>query len=60
MREELIPIFHVRDASGTAEWYAGFTIEGEHRFAPSLPQVPSDEAAPFRLKRKIVMHHTHR
>ena len=39
MREELIPIFHVRDAKGTAQWYErlGFTIEGEHRFAPSLP-----------------------
>ena len=39
MREELIPIFHARDAKRTAEWYErlGFTIEGEHRFAPSLP-----------------------
>jgi hypothetical protein len=39
MREELIPIFHVRDAKKTAEWYErlGFTIEGEHRFASSLP-----------------------
>lgn len=39
MSEELIPIFHVKDAKRTAEWYErlGFTIESEHRFAPSLP-----------------------
>ena len=39
MVEEIVPIFHVRDARKTAEWYArlGFEIEGEHRFAPGLP-----------------------
>lgn len=39
MREELIPIFHVKDAKETAQWYErlGFEIEGEHRFAPTLP-----------------------
>lgn len=39
MSEELIPIFHVSDGLETAKWYArlGFEIEGEHRFAPSLP-----------------------
>ena len=38
-REELIPIFHVQDAKKAAEWYErlGFEVEGEHRFAPSLP-----------------------
>jgi catechol 2,3-dioxygenase-like lactoylglutathione lyase family enzyme len=39
MPEELIPIFHVKDAKKTALWYErlGFEIEGEHRFAPTLP-----------------------
>ncbi|MBT5707452.1 MAG: VOC family protein [Verrucomicrobia bacterium] len=39
MPEELIPIFHVKDGYEAAKWYArlGFEIEGEHRFAPSLP-----------------------
>ena len=39
MHEELAPIFHVKDAHETAKWYArlGFTIEGEHRFAPGMP-----------------------
>ncbi len=38
-REELIPIFHVADAKKTATWYGrlDFEIEGEHRFAPTLP-----------------------
>ena len=39
MSEELVPIFHVKDGRATAKWYArlGFTLEGEHRFAPELP-----------------------
>ena len=39
MPEELVPIFHVKDAQETAKWYArlGFVIEGEHRFAPGMP-----------------------
>lgn len=39
MPEELIPIFHVKDGYESAKWYArlGFEIEGEHRFAPTLP-----------------------
>ncbi len=39
MREELIPIFYVKDAKRSAKWYErlGFEIEGEHRFAPHLP-----------------------
>jgi catechol 2,3-dioxygenase-like lactoylglutathione lyase family enzyme len=39
MPEELVPIFYVKDGRKTAKWYArlGFTIEGEHRFAPRLP-----------------------
>jgi catechol 2,3-dioxygenase-like lactoylglutathione lyase family enzyme len=39
LKEELIPIFHVADAMRTAAWYArlDFEIEGEHRFAPTLP-----------------------
>ena len=39
MREELVPIFHVKDGYKTAEWYRrlGFEVEGEHRFAPELP-----------------------
>ena len=32
----------------------------DHMARLTLPQVPSEEAAPFWLKRKIVMHHTHR
>ena len=37
--EELVPIFHVKDAQETAKWYArlGFQIEDEHRFAPGMP-----------------------
>lgn len=39
MPEELVPILHVRDAYASAQWYArlGFSVEGEHRFAPDLP-----------------------
>lgn len=39
MTETMIPIFRVIDASKTAEWYArlGFTVTGEHRFAPGMP-----------------------
>ena len=39
MSEELVPILHVKDGKKSANWYArlGFEIEGEHRFAPSLP-----------------------
>ncbi len=39
MHEELVPIFHVKDGHETAKWYArlGFTVEGEHRFAPGMP-----------------------
>lgn len=39
MCEELVPIFHVKDAHETAKWYArlGFTVEGEHRFALGMP-----------------------
>ena len=39
MPEELIPIFRVKDGYKAAEWYArlGFSVEGEHRFAPGLP-----------------------
>jgi hypothetical protein len=41
MPEELVPIFYVKDGRATAKWYArlGFTIEGEHQFAPGLPVV---------------------
>jgi len=37
--EEIVPILHVSDAHRAAEWYSrmGFTVEGEHRFAPGLP-----------------------
>jgi len=39
MAEELVPIFHVRDGHKTAAWYSrlGFSVEGEHRFAPGMP-----------------------
>ncbi len=39
MPEELVPILRVRNGPTAAEWYArlGFTVEGEHRFAPGLP-----------------------
>jgi catechol 2,3-dioxygenase-like lactoylglutathione lyase family enzyme len=39
MTEQLVPIFRVKDAEKTAQWYTrlGFEIEGEHRFAPGLP-----------------------
>ena len=39
MPEELVPIFHVKEAAETAKWYErlGFVVEGEHRFAPGLP-----------------------
>jgi len=39
MAEALVPIFRVVDAAKAAEWYLrwGFTVTGEHRFAPDLP-----------------------
>jgi predicted enzyme related to lactoylglutathione lyase len=39
MAESLVPIFRVADGRAAAEWYRrlGFTVEGEHRFAPDLP-----------------------
>ena len=39
VHEEMVPIFYVKDGMETAKWYArlGFEIEGEHRFAPTLP-----------------------
>lgn len=39
MSEGLVPILHVKHALETAKWYArlGFTVEGEHRFAPGMP-----------------------
>ena len=39
MRDQLVPILHVKDGLSAASWYArfGFEIEGEHRFAPGLP-----------------------
>jgi predicted enzyme related to lactoylglutathione lyase len=37
--ESISPIFRVADGRVSAEWYArlGFTVTGEHRFAPDLP-----------------------
>lgn len=39
MAETLVPIFRVADGHAAAAWYRrlGFTVEGEHRFAPDLP-----------------------
>ncbi|GJL67191.1 MAG: bleomycin resistance protein [Nitrospirales bacterium] len=39
MADQVVPILHVKDAMKTSEWYKrlGFEVEGEHRFAPSLP-----------------------
>ncbi len=39
MPESMVPIFRVADATKSAEWYSrwGFTVTGEHRFAPGLP-----------------------
>ena len=39
MPESIAPIFRVADGHAAAEWYArlGFTVTGEHRFAPDLP-----------------------
>jgi len=39
MAEQLVPIFRVADGRAAAEWYErlGFSVEGEHRFAPHLP-----------------------
>ena len=39
MPDEIVPILHASDARKTANWYArlGFSIEGEHRFAPKMP-----------------------
>jgi hypothetical protein len=39
MTEQIVPIFRVADGIKSAKWYArfGFSIEGEHRFAPELP-----------------------
>ena len=37
--DKVVPVLHVKNGLETAKWYArlGFEIEGEHRFAPSLP-----------------------
>lgn len=39
MPEQIAPILHVKEGLATAKWYErlGFSIEGEHRFAPGLP-----------------------
>jgi len=39
MTEALVPIFRVKNAATTSKWYVrwGFTVVGEHRFAPDLP-----------------------
>jgi hypothetical protein len=39
VHESISPIFRVADGRVSAEWYArlGFTVTGEHRFAPDLP-----------------------
>jgi len=39
MREQIVPILRVKDGYKAAEWYRrlGFTVEGEHRFAPGMP-----------------------
>lgn len=37
--EEMVPILRVADGYEAAAWYGrlGFTVVGEHRFAPDLP-----------------------
>jgi len=37
--QTLIPILYARDARQSAHWYErlGFTVTGEHRFAPNFP-----------------------
>ena len=39
MPEILVPILHVKNAREASKWYArlGFSLEGEHQFAPNLP-----------------------
>lgn len=39
MDEQLVPIFRVKDARKSAEWYArlGFELEGVHQFEPNFP-----------------------
>lgn len=39
MPEELSPVLRVADGHETAKWYQrlGFTVEGEHCFAPGMP-----------------------
>jgi hypothetical protein len=39
MAEAIVPIFRVADGVAAAAWYRrlGFSVEGEHRFAPELP-----------------------
>ncbi|MDP1807250.1 MAG: hypothetical protein Q8K72_18885 [Acidimicrobiales bacterium] len=39
MAEAMVPIFRVASARAAARWYEGwgFTVVGEHRFAPDLP-----------------------
>lgn len=39
MSEKLVPILHVADAREAAKWYTrlGFSVEGEHQFAPTMP-----------------------
>ena len=39
MSEKVVPVLHVADAHVAAKWYTrlGFSVESEHRFAPSMP-----------------------
>ncbi len=39
MKEQIVPIFRVKDALKAAQWYSrlGFEIEGRHQFASDLP-----------------------
>jgi hypothetical protein len=39
MSEAMVPILRVADGHAAARWYErlGFTVIGEHRFAPALP-----------------------
>ena len=39
MPEKVVPVLRVADARKSAEWYSrlGFSVEGEHQFAPNMP-----------------------
>ena len=39
MADEMVPIFRVKDAKKTAQFYEriGFTLEGTHQFEPDFP-----------------------